>query len=400
MMLESIENGPLVYSTIEENGVIRPKKYAELTEQEQLQDDCDVQAINIILQGLPLDVYSLVNHCKAAKEIWDRVNLLMQGTELSYQEREYSGLAVPSFLPGDDPISCLNKAIAFMSTQNIFQSKKPSYHSRWQGSSSTSSRETGPEFCWVKGIWQISALSLRGQGILHGSRKRCCWFRHKNLTDDLDAYESDCDDISSAKAVLMANLSSYGSNVLFEIDLENKLVNESLIAELERYKEGVKTFEQRLNVDLSSRKKLIDSQMDDMIQNRNALKQEIDLLKQTLSKQIKEKESLLQTFNVFKKESKEKENKSMDKEINLEKKIKELDNIVYKVGQSAQTVHILTEPQVFYDDTHKQALGYQISFYLKKAQRIMPTLYDGIVISKKHDVTSVVDEEETLILEE
>ncbi|GJU97178.1 retrovirus-related pol polyprotein from transposon TNT 1-94 [Tanacetum coccineum] len=67
----------------------------------------------------------------------------------------------------------------------------------------------------------------------------------------------------------------------------------------------------------------------------------------------------------------------MDKEIALENKIKELDNIVYKV-----------------------ALGYQNPFYLKKAQRIKPTLYGGIVISKKHDVISVVDEEETLILEE
>nr|GEX35937.1 retrovirus-related Pol polyprotein from transposon TNT 1-94 [Tanacetum cinerariifolium] len=34
--------------------------------------------------------------------------------------------------------------------------------------------------------------------------------------DDLDAYDSDCDEISTAKAVLMANLSSYGSNVLSE----------------------------------------------------------------------------------------------------------------------------------------------------------------------------------------
>ncbi|GJT96319.1 hypothetical protein Tco_1091837 [Tanacetum coccineum] len=59
-----------------------------LTEQEKLQDDCDVQATNIILQGLPLDVYSLVNHFQKAKDIWDRVNLLMKGTKLSYQERE------------------------------------------------------------------------------------------------------------------------------------------------------------------------------------------------------------------------------------------------------------------------------------------------------------------------
>ncbi|GKB99756.1 hypothetical protein Tco_0985893, partial [Tanacetum coccineum] len=90
----------------------------------------------------------------------------------------------------------------------------------------------------------------------------------------------------------------------------------------------------------------------------------------------------------------------MDKEIDLEKKIKELDNIVYKVVQSAQTVHILTKPQVFYDDTHKQALGYQNPFYLKKAQWIKPTLYDGSVISKQHVASLVFDDEETLILEE
>ncbi|GKD70447.1 hypothetical protein Tco_1324537 [Tanacetum coccineum] len=90
----------------------------------------------------------------------------------------------------------------------------------------------------------------------------------------------------------------------------------------------------------------------------------------------------------------------MDKEIDLEKKIKELDNIVYKVGQSAQTVHMLTKVQVFYDDTHKQALGYQNPFYLKKAQWIKPTLYDSSVISSQHATSPVIDDEETLILEE
>ncbi|GJQ92831.1 retrovirus-related pol polyprotein from transposon TNT 1-94 [Tanacetum coccineum] len=77
-----------------------------------------------------------------------------------------------------------------------------------------------------------------------------------------------------------------------------------------------------------------------------------------------------------------------------------LDNIIYKVGQSAQTVHILTKPQVFYDNIHKQALSYQNPFYLKKAQRIKPTLYDGIVISAKHVAMPVIDDEEILILEE
>ncbi|GJU49037.1 retrovirus-related pol polyprotein from transposon TNT 1-94 [Tanacetum coccineum] len=63
-------------------------------------------------------------------------------------------------------------------------------------------------------------------------------------------------------------------------------------------------------------------------------------------------------------------------------------------------MHMLTKPQVFYDDTHKQALCYQNPFHLKKAQRIQPTLYDGSVIAKEHVVIFVIDDEETLILEE
>ncbi|GKE72890.1 hypothetical protein Tco_1534931, partial [Tanacetum coccineum] len=85
---------------------------------------------------------------------------------------------------------------------------------------------------------------------------------------------------------------------------------------------------------------MIDSQMDDMIKEKIALKEQVDSLEKNPSKQIKEKECLLQTFTVFKSESKEKEDKYMENEIDLEKKIKELDNILFKVGQSAQTVHI------------------------------------------------------------
>ncbi|GJV09827.1 hypothetical protein Tco_1351368 [Tanacetum coccineum] len=145
---------------------------------------------------------------------------------------------------------------------------------------------------------------------------------------------------------------------------------------------------------------MIDSQMDDMISEKLALKEQIDSLEQNLSKQIKEKEYLLETFSVFKNESKEKEDKYQENEIDLEKKIKELDNIICKVGQSAQTVHMLTEPQAFYDNTHKQALGYQNPFHLKKAQRLKPTLYDGVVLSNTHVAMPVIDDEETLILEE
>ncbi|GKA71529.1 hypothetical protein Tco_0777668 [Tanacetum coccineum] len=88
MILESVEHGLLIWPTIEENGVTRTKKYAELFAAEKIQADCDMKATNIIFQGLPADIYSLVNHHRVAKDLWERVQLLVQGTSLTKQERE------------------------------------------------------------------------------------------------------------------------------------------------------------------------------------------------------------------------------------------------------------------------------------------------------------------------
>ncbi|GKA64442.1 hypothetical protein Tco_0764048 [Tanacetum coccineum] len=68
MILESVENGPLIWPTIEENGVTRPKKYYELSVTEAIQADYDVKATNIILQGLPPLVYALERECKLYDE--------------------------------------------------------------------------------------------------------------------------------------------------------------------------------------------------------------------------------------------------------------------------------------------------------------------------------------------
>ncbi|GKD61857.1 hypothetical protein Tco_1299366 [Tanacetum coccineum] len=50
MILESVKNGPLIWPSIEENRVTRPKKYSELSATEAIQADCDIKATNIILQ--------------------------------------------------------------------------------------------------------------------------------------------------------------------------------------------------------------------------------------------------------------------------------------------------------------------------------------------------------------
>ncbi|GKA34554.1 hypothetical protein Tco_0720983 [Tanacetum coccineum] len=82
MILESVENGPLIWPTVEENEVTRAKKYVELSAAEKIQANCDMKATNIILQGLPADIYSLMNHHRVDKDLWERVQLLMQGKSL------------------------------------------------------------------------------------------------------------------------------------------------------------------------------------------------------------------------------------------------------------------------------------------------------------------------------
>ncbi|GJW21288.1 retrovirus-related pol polyprotein from transposon TNT 1-94 [Tanacetum coccineum] len=256
-------------------------------------------------------------------------------------------------------------------------------------------------------------------------RKRdATWFRDKVLMVEAQGNGKVLNDeeleflvdpgVAEAKAVLLVNLSSYGSDVLSEVphsenthtdmlnqsmqempyskqthlvnypeneitsdsniipysqylletqnaavNKDNLIVSESLSAELERYKERVKLLEERQNVDL----KLI---MDDIIWEKNAqfadFEKKFNYLKQTLFEQSKEKELLTKIFNVFKNKSKEKESKNIDKEIALEKKVKELDNI--------------------------------------KAQRIRPMLYDDSVIAKETNVISIAYSEETLMLKE
>ncbi|GJW89107.1 hypothetical protein Tco_0164447, partial [Tanacetum coccineum] len=78
----------------------------------------------------------------------------------------------------------------------------------------------------------------------------------------------------------------------------------------------------------------------------------------------------MQTVTLLKNDFKKEESRNIDREIALEKKIKQLDNIVFKRDQSAQTVYMLMKPQFFYDHTTIQALCFQNLFYLKKAQQL------------------------------
>ncbi|GKA43762.1 hypothetical protein Tco_0736486 [Tanacetum coccineum] len=211
--------------------------------------------------------------------------------------------------------------------------------------------------------------------------------------DGVEVYDSDCDDVPNAQPSFMANISSYGSDALAEVhnpdNVDNNMinhgvqvkssseqlsvvnhseteitsdsniipyshVNDSLTAELERYKEQVKVLKEGQNVDLKSKDNISDSCEQSV---------EIDRLKQIVSEHVKETESLMQTRSIC-----------------------------------TNCSHV-GETSVFYDHTTKQALGFQNPFYLKKAQQLEAKLYDGNVI-KNTSAIVILDSEKTLMLAE
>nr|GEZ78470.1 hypothetical protein [Tanacetum cinerariifolium] len=101
-----------------------------------------------------------------------------------------------------------------------------------------------------------------------------------------------------------------------------------------------------------------------------ALNEEISDLNKQLSMGKSIASSLLKETKKLKSDFKIREDELFDKQIQLEKKIKELDNILVKTGQSIPMIHMLSpKPDSFYHTEQKMVLSYQNPFYLKQAQK-------------------------------
>ncbi|GJU71284.1 hypothetical protein Tco_1262689 [Tanacetum coccineum] len=452
-----------------------------IKDEEKLHESVDITATNIVLQGLPQDIYNFINHNEDVKQIWDRVKLLIQGLELSLKERESklyddldtftfmpretihsyymwfaqlindmhtigmsmkplqvntmfvnhlqpkwskflkdvklakdmhttnfdhlyahlrqheahtnevhlerqrypdqialvvnypsflnptqyypqllvvsqqyypspapqhyydapigqqsqylpqvvtpspvldSGLVVPSFNPSDDLIANLNKLMAFVST--TFGPCFPQTNNQLRTSSNPRNQEKmllseALEYGAYLDMEQLAFLADNEDTIILAQASQEIPTPAAFQIDDLDAFNSDYDDVPLDKAILMANLSSYDSE-----------------------------FFQR-----------------QVIGDRNAkvadFEKQIHSLKLQLSATVESHKTLSTTVECLKNESKQKEDKYLEEVIDLQKKNKTLDNVVYKM---------------------------------------VPALYDGNTIVKTHVALSVTDSEETLELAE
>nr|GEZ69080.1 hypothetical protein [Tanacetum cinerariifolium] len=408
MILESVESGPLLWPTVEENRVTRLKKYFELSTTEAIQADCDVKATKSFSKDFPqrsmhwLALTKLLKNSNAdARNVFDKAREGVQtyasqapsSTHLSltypsndfqssvnhnvynpsssmphmeyapavHQQTEFTPpdtrLVVPVFQKGDDPIDAINQMMPFLNL--VVTSRYPSTNNQLRTSSNPHQQATiknrrvtiqpiqGRQNSMTAGSSRpytsgssgtsgkqrvIVCYNYKGEG--HMS-KQCTkpkrkrdkqWFKDKVLlvqaqangqvlqveelefladsgitetsstqfavtnnaayqADDLDAYDSDCGELNSAKIALMANLSHYGSDNLAELHNQDNVYNNVLYQDVQ----AILTSEQ-LNILNQSETKITNE--------KESLEQKVTLLK-----------------NVFQKE----ESRNIDRELALEK---------------------------------------------------------------------------------
>nr|GEU70324.1 integrase, catalytic region, zinc finger, CCHC-type, peptidase aspartic, catalytic [Tanacetum cinerariifolium] len=401
----------------------------ELTDKELKHIEADDQAIRTILLGLPEDIYAAVDSCETAQEIWLRVQQMMKGSDIGIQEKKaktQDPLALmatsnnpytfpvlhqdqPSFNqnymqqpmpnPKDitDPTTAMNMELALMAKELKLNYSTPTNNNKRISSNlrnrqiAQSGMNMGQDrhMQMVGGnggnqFRQYARQNVRNLNGYHdiqnvrnqeeaGIQLRVEELDLMATASDLDEFEeytellepipephqvpqNDNNVISEVSCVEQsgrtveqhpANVEktrvlydSLYNNLAIEVEKVNTVnrklreTNAELTTELARYKNQEKCFEINLNKQLSIEKSIVSS----LLEEKKKLKSDFKIRKDEL----------------------------LDKQIQREKKIKELDNILVKTGQSIRTIHmLLPKPDSFYHTEQKMALGYQNPFYLK-----------------------------------
>nr|GEW25861.1 hypothetical protein [Tanacetum cinerariifolium] len=223
MILESLENGPLIWPSIEENGVQDQRNILSYLLRKQFK---------LIVMSKQLISFSNDSHQRDLHTTnVDQLHAYLGQHEFHANEK------------ADDPIDDINHMMSFLTA--VVTSRYPPTNNQLRNSSNPRQQATiNNGRVTVQQIQGRHTSLAAGQGHMSKQctkpkRKRDeSWFKDKLLlqANDLDAYDSDCDELNTAKVALMANLSHYGSDDLDEVhnhdNVNHNLINQAVQAML------------------------------------------------------------------------------------------------------------------------------------------------------------------------
>nr|GFA15888.1 hypothetical protein [Tanacetum cinerariifolium] len=270
-ILKSIDEGPYqmgrVWEPLAEGtegapqlGPERPRVYSDMSPEEKDRYNVDIRATNILLQGLPKDIYTPINHYTDAKDIWENVKMLLEGSELTKEDQEGDKLEVSERI---HEVEVRLDMREFRTELRMLIRVQQD----WLSATTATAQENGVALDTEQLLFLAGGQDNAFDDDVDEQPVQDLALNVDNMfqADDCDAFDSDVDEASTAQTTFMANLSStdpvtdeagpsYDLNILSEMiynDMcephaqsvsnpsQNLVVENSLTTELATYKEQV-----------------------------------------------------------------------------------------------------------------------------------------------------------------
>nr|GEZ20565.1 hypothetical protein [Tanacetum cinerariifolium] len=274
MILESVENDPLLWTTVEDDGVnmkflnTLPSEWSKFVTNVKLVRDLHTTNVdqlhaylgqheyhaneyhppqyasqapsssNLSISYPPNDIQSSINHnLYMASSSIPQIEYALTVHQQSKFSSPKTGLVVHVFEKGDDPIDAINHMMSFLTAvvpSRALGKQRVIVCYNYKGEGHMSKQCTKPkkkrDAKWFKDKVLLVQAHVNGQvlqeeefefladlGIDETSSNQYVITNNAAYqADDLDAYDSDCDELNSRKIALMANLSHYASDNLIE----------------------------------------------------------------------------------------------------------------------------------------------------------------------------------------
>nr|GEY12849.1 ribonuclease H-like domain-containing protein [Tanacetum cinerariifolium] len=311
--------------------------YKNVTQEIRDQLNAKVEAVQIILTGIDNDIYSTVDACPNACEMWKAIEMLKHDESINVQDLEINLYREFEKFTSQDGESL-----------ESYYSRSAGYENQRNGNVAGARETVGSSMVQKSRIQCYNCKEFRHveEARIQLNAEQADW-RDDTDDDELDDQELEAHYMYMAQPqeseaeLARRNSKEYAS----QMELECAKVRGDLLSYKIDYHKSCTKYTDTIN---------------DLNQTISKMKDKLFAHQETISILLQQKEAQIKLY-------KTREDKELDKVIELENKVKVLDNIVYKTGQSVQTRNMLN---------NKCRTSFAKLVFLKKAQRVNPRLYD------------------------
>nr|GEU51109.1 hypothetical protein [Tanacetum cinerariifolium] len=369
-ILKSIGEGPFKMGMFRETltegeegalhlGPERPRVYFDLSPEEKDRYNADIRATNVLLQGSPKDIYTLINYYTDAKDIWDNVKMLMEGSKLTKEDhesqryddfehfRQHKGETIHDYYVRFVTVVKLNRGLrdfnydqlyAYLKQHEAHDNKNKMMLDRFTQNTVdplTLMSNVSHQQYYSQSYTTLPSTSVQphfGQG--------------NNVRGDGAAgYERAQNRVRNVKSDKMLLMQAQENGValdeeqlLFIVGGQDKAVDEDTM----------------FMENLSSADHVYDEASPSY--DSDILSEELHSVKMQLTSTINHSKSMVEEVTSWKKDFKQKENKYLKEFFDMKALKEKVKDKLYKQDQSLQTVHMLCKPKSYYDEQNKETL--------------------------------------------